>query len=154
MALMGLTASGDREEQAMTRAMAFAQVLAGPAFPVDSEKTLARLRQDYRRAYRPFGVMRQLCAVLTQGDRSRDLAAITVPTEILHGSDDPMLHPDGATQVAAVIKNARLTLVKGMGHDLAPELVATAMALFLRAATRSESMRPAGSLQMREERCL
>ena len=153
LALMGLTASGDKEEQAVARGMAFAQALAGPAFPVDREKTQARLIQDYRRAYRPFGVMRQLCAVLTQGDRSQDLAAITAPTEILHGSEDPMLDAEGARQVAGAIRGARLTLVEGMGHDFASGLVSTVIQLFLRAAARSDGMRPAQNRQMVVEKC-
>ena len=153
LALMGLTASGDKEEQAVARGMAFGLALAGPAFPVDRQKAQARLIQDYRRAYRPFGVMRQLCAVLTQGNRSRDLAAITAPTEILHGSEDPMMDAEGARQVAAAIRNARLTLVEGMGHDFAPSLVATAIQLFLRAATRSRGAHPAGNREAIVERC-
>ena len=151
LALMGLTVSGDKEEQAVARGMAFARALAGPAFPLDPQKAQARLIQDYRRAYRPFGVMRQLCAVLTQGNRSRDLAAVCAPTEILHGSEDPMLDPEGARQVASAIRNARLTLVEGMGHDFAPGLVPTALQLFLRAATRSGS--PAEIRDMAVEEC-
>ena len=152
-ALLGLTASDDKEEQAVARGMAFALALAGPAFPVDRQQARARLIQDYHRAYRPFGVMRQMCAVLTQGNRSRDLATITAPTEILHGSHDPMLDPEGARQVAAAIRGARLTLVEGMGHDFAPGLVATAIQLFLRAAARSDGMRPVETLQMIAEKC-
>jgi pimeloyl-ACP methyl ester carboxylesterase len=152
-ALLGLTASDDKEEQAVARGMAFALALAGPAFPVDRQNAQARLRRDYRRAYRPFGVMRQICAVLTQGSRSQDLAVITAPTEILHGSHDPIFNPEGARQAAAAIKGARLTVVEGMGHDFGPGLVATAIQLFLRAATRLDGVCPVENLQMVAETC-
>ena len=48
--------------------------------------------------------------------------AITAPTVVLHGSDDPMVRPRNGRAVAAAIPGARFVVVDGMGHDL-PEPV-------------------------------
>ncbi len=137
MALMSLTAAASEESKAVARGLAFAQALAGPAYPVNSAQAEARLRAEYQRAYRPFGVMRQLGAALTQTDRTAILGKITAPTEIIHGSADPLLALEGAYKAAAAIPGAKLTVIEGMGHDFAPGLTDTVLEIFCRAAARA-----------------
>ncbi len=63
---------------------------------------------------------RQVSAVLAYGDREDDLATITVPTTVIHGTADTLIAPSGGERTAAVIPGADLVMVEGWGHDMAP----------------------------------
>ena len=92
--------------------------IQSPAWPVDPETERPLLRAAIKRAYRPAGVLRQMIAVLASGDRREALKAITAPTVVLHGADDPLVRVEGGKDTAATISGAELRIVDGMGHDL------------------------------------
>jgi len=73
---------------------------------------------SYDRDHDPRGPLRQLAAILASGDRTPELRRITVPTLVIHGSDDPLVAPSGGRATARAIPGAELMIVKGMGHDL------------------------------------
>ena len=54
------------------------------------------------------------------GDRTAELSRISVPTLVIHGDRDPIVHPSGGRATAAAITGARHVTIAGMGHDLAP----------------------------------
>jgi pimeloyl-ACP methyl ester carboxylesterase len=64
------------------------------------------------------GQARQLAAVIGSGDRTRSLHRITVPTVVIHGTDDPLIRPSGGRATARAVPNAELIEIEGMGHDL------------------------------------
>ena len=66
-----------------------------------------------------------MMAILTQPDRSRRLRALRIPTLVIHGLADKMVHVSGGRATAAAVPGAELVLVEGMGHDLPHELFAT-----------------------------
>ena len=66
------------------------------------------------------GSRRQLRAVRAAGDRTAALRSLSVPTVVIHGTDDRMCHPSGGRATAAAIPGAQLELVPGLGHDLPP----------------------------------
>ena len=74
------------------------------------------------RGYEPAGTARQLVAIMSSGSRSADLAGLTVPTLVIHGTADTLVQPSGGERTAEVIPDAKLLVVEGMGHDLAPPL--------------------------------
>ena len=86
----------------------------------------ARLRraagQAWDRGYNPAGTARQLAAILASGSRSAALAGIDVPTLVIHGTADTLVQPSGGERTAEVVPDAKLLVVEGMGHDLAPPL--------------------------------
>ena len=41
-----------------------------------------------------------------------------VPTLVVHGLDDKMVHVSGGRATAAAVPGAELLLIDGMGHDL------------------------------------
>ena len=98
------------------------QVFAGPHF--DSEKVggarFAGLAIE--RAYRPEGTLRQLTAILTDGDRCADLEGLDVPTLVIHGNADPLVPVEAGRETAAVIPGAKCLEIDKLGHDL-PEPV-------------------------------
>jgi pimeloyl-ACP methyl ester carboxylesterase len=75
-----------------------------------------------RRSYRPRGTVRQLVAIAADGDRSRLLGGIKLPTQVLHGQQDPLVPVAAGHDLAAKIPGAQLDLIDGMGHDLPPAL--------------------------------
>lgn len=75
------------------------------------------------RAHRPEGVSRQLSAILSDGDRRPLLADVKIPSLILHGEEDPLVHQNGSRDLAKVLPNAKLVLLKDMGHDLPEPLI-------------------------------
>ena len=76
-----------------------------------------------RRAYHPAGVLQQLLAIVASGDRRALLGKITAPTLVIHGAEDPLLPVSAGRDTARHIKDAKLMVVNGMGHDLPPGLL-------------------------------
>jgi pimeloyl-ACP methyl ester carboxylesterase len=64
------------------------------------------------------GQARQLAAIMASGNRTRDLARITAPTTVIHGTGDPLIRPSGGRATARAIPGASLIEIEGMGHDL------------------------------------
>ena len=95
----------------------------------DVDRLCAEAARDFDRAFRPDGTPRQLAAIYADGDRSERLAAVAVPTLVIHGRDDTLIDPSGGERTAEVIPGARLVLFDDMGHDfpepLWPAIVAT-----------------------------
>jgi pimeloyl-ACP methyl ester carboxylesterase len=69
------------------------------------------------------GVPRQIGAIQASGDRTAEVASITAPTLVVHGSTDRMVHPTGGRATAAAVPGARFVEIPGMGHHLAPGAV-------------------------------
>ena len=59
-----------------------------------------------------------LAAIFRSGDRTRELAQVDVPTLVIHGDRDRMVHPTGGAATARAIRGARFETISGMGHDL------------------------------------
>jgi pimeloyl-ACP methyl ester carboxylesterase len=51
-------------------------------------------------------------------DRTDDLARITAPTLVIHGTSDPILPYPHGEATANAIPGAKLLAVEGMGHEL------------------------------------
>lgn len=102
--------------------VAFACRIAGTAHPFDEGTCRALLQEEVRRGRTPGGFGRQVAAVGVAGDRRSRLAAITEPTLVIHGTDDPLFPPACGEDTAASIPDAEMTLIAGMGHDLPPSL--------------------------------
>ena len=51
------------------------------------------------------------------------LKKLSVPTLVLHGADDPLVPVEAGRHTAALIPGSNLTVIPGMGHDIAPGLI-------------------------------
>ena len=98
-------------------------VIGSPAFAPLADEQALRLHAMVARAWRPAGTLRQLAAVLADGDRSELLKQITAPTLVIHGQNDPLIPVAAGIDVAARIAGALTDLVPGMGHDLPTALL-------------------------------
>jgi pimeloyl-ACP methyl ester carboxylesterase len=94
------------------------EALWGPSF--DEERARAQLAARYDRAYYPEGMIRQMAALISDGDRTSDLCKVTVPTLVLHGREDALVPLAHGEATAQAVPGARLVVLDGMGHDLPP----------------------------------
>ena len=92
--------------------------IGSPGHRPDPVLLRKRLEAAFTRAYRPTGMLRQLVAIVADGDRSAMLSQVKTPTAVIHGADDPLVPPGAANDLVAKIAGATLDMVPGMGHDL------------------------------------
>lgn len=114
------------------------QAIGSPAYPIPVEEARERAGETYDRGICPTGVIRQLQAVLAQRDRSVSLQEVTVPTLVIHGLADRLVHVSGGRATAAAIPGAELLLVPGMGHDMPRELWPVLIGAIERTARRAQ----------------
>jgi pimeloyl-ACP methyl ester carboxylesterase len=88
----------------------------------DPERAKRNAARDFDRCFYPEGASRQLAAIYASGRRSHALAALDVPTLVIHGRDDTLIAPSGGFRTAEVIPGAHLLLVADMGHDMPEQL--------------------------------
>jgi pimeloyl-ACP methyl ester carboxylesterase len=128
--------AGDREG-AVQRVVDTYRVIGSPGFEFDETALRDRAGLAFDRAYDPAGVARQLAAILTTPDRTRDLKSLSMPVLVIHGAEDALVNVSGGHATAAAIPDCELLVVDGMGHDLPravwPELIDRMTALFARA---------------------
>ena len=105
-------------EEAIERQLQTSRVIGSPGFPFDEEAIRARAGLAYDRAHDPAGVARQMAAIVTSPDRTADLGRVTVPTLVIHGSDDALVNVSGGRATAAAVPGSELVVIDGMGHDL------------------------------------
>jgi pimeloyl-ACP methyl ester carboxylesterase len=115
-----------------------ARTIGSPGYPFDEKIMRERLRADVLRCYEPFGVARQLAAVIANGDRRAKVATIKAPVVVLHGDSDPLVPVEGGKDLAASIPGAELRIIPGMGHDLPPTLYDAVADAISRAAERAK----------------
>jgi pimeloyl-ACP methyl ester carboxylesterase len=138
-------------EEAADQAVALKRVAGSPGYPMDEQTVRDIARRSFER-HPGSGEddQRQRAAVVASGDRRKALAAVRVPTLVLHGQQDPMIRPKGGRATAAAIPGAKLVTYPGMGHSLPralwPSLVGQIAALA--SFSNSERLREAGPVQL------
>ncbi len=113
------------------------RLIGSPGYPRPEQDTRDVAFETYDRGINPSGTLRQMMAILTQPDRAPRLHDVRVPTLVIHGLADRMVHVSGGRATAAAVPGAELLLVDGMGHDLPPELFRTFADAIHRVATRA-----------------
>jgi pimeloyl-ACP methyl ester carboxylesterase len=113
------------------------KLIGSPGYPRPEQDTRDVAYQTYDRGICPSGALRQMVAILTQPNRERRLHDVSVPTLVIHGLADRMVHVSGGRATAAAVPGAELLLVDGMGHDLPPELFGTFADAIDRTASRA-----------------
>lgn len=116
-----------------------AETIGSPAYPWPAGALRERALAEYRRAFNPAGVGRQMAAIRASGDRRAKLRTIKAPTVVLHGADDPLVPVEGGRDTAANIPGAELRIIPGMGHDMPPALYSTFLDAILRAVSRADA---------------
>ncbi len=98
------------------------KLIGSPDYPGATDSIRERAAETWDRGVSRAGVMRQMGAILTQPDRSRSLRSLRVPSLVIHGTHDKMVHVSGGRATSSAIPGCELLLVPGMGHDVPHEL--------------------------------
>jgi len=115
----------------------FWKEIGSPLYPDTLEQVHARAAETFDRGVSASGVARQMLAILAQPDRSRPLHGLRVPSLVIHGMADRMVHVSGGRATSHAIPGAELLLVPGMGHDLPVPLHETFVEAIRRTADRA-----------------
>jgi pimeloyl-ACP methyl ester carboxylesterase len=94
------------------------RVYGSKGFPFDEEEAARMAGEAYDRCHSPEGRARQLRAIQTTPDRLEGLRRLSVPTVVIHGTDDTLIPFANGEQTAEAITGAELVSIQGMGHDL------------------------------------
>ncbi|MBV8929753.1 MAG: alpha/beta fold hydrolase, partial [Mycobacteriaceae bacterium] len=105
-------------EQAMDGGARMFRHIGSHGFPFDEQWVRETAGIGWDRDPTSDGVARQLAAIFASGDRTNELRHIDVPTLVIHGDRDRMVHPTGGEATARAIPGARLETITGLGHDL------------------------------------
>ena len=132
-----LMTRGPGREAYVTTSVAVWKMIGSPSYPQDHDRVVERAEETFDRGVSRSGVMRQMLAVLTQKNRASRLRGVTVPTLVIHGVADKMVHASGGRATAAAVPGAELLLIDGMGHDLPPALFSTFVDAIDRTAKRA-----------------
>jgi len=103
--------------------MASLRLIGSPGYPRSDEELREQISKSLERSYYPQGFERQFAAIV--GDRSRveRLKRLNKSTLVIHGSEDPLIPVEHGIDTARHIAGAKLEIIKGMGHDIPPQLV-------------------------------
>lgn len=93
------------------------RLIGSPAYPTPEAERRAFAGRAFDRAFRPGGTLRQMHAIVATGSFEPLLKNVTAPTQIIHGTDDPLMRAICGRRSAAMIRGAKLELIEGMGHD-------------------------------------
>jgi len=113
------------------------RMIGSPGFPATEAEVRRRAEDTYERGVSGAAVARQMLAVITQPDRTRDLRRVTAPMTVIHGLADKMVHVSGGRATSMAVPGSELLLIDGMGHDLPPALWPTYVAAVRRTADRA-----------------
>jgi pimeloyl-ACP methyl ester carboxylesterase len=117
------------------------RMIGSPEYPDTTETIRERAAETWDRGISRAGVMRQMGAILTQPDRSRALRSLRVPTLVIHGTHDKMVHVSGGRATSQAIPGSELLLIPGMGHDVPQDLHETFVEAIRRVADRAGTER-------------
>ncbi|MBZ9935357.1 alpha/beta hydrolase [Mesorhizobium sp. BR1-1-16] len=147
LALISTSARPDTPEQTALRRAMVEQARTGDFDALIAATTDAILHPEHRgdasihavnnRMARTIGVdglARQQEAIIARADSRPGLPAISVPTLVMVGDQDPLTPPDRAAEIAAAIPGARLVTLARCGHASTleqPEAVNRALADWL-----------------------
>jgi len=136
-ALISRPADASRIDSIVDHYVQLYKLIGSPGYPASDDYLKERLGHSVRRSYRPQGTARQMVAIAADGDRSPWLGQLSLPVQIIHGRDDPLVPVAAGHDLAAKIKGAEIDVIDGMGHDLPKPLWPHFEAGITRAAGRA-----------------
>jgi pimeloyl-ACP methyl ester carboxylesterase len=113
------------------------KMIGSPLYPDTTAAIADRAAETWDRGISASGVARQMAAILTQPDRTARLRGLRVPTLVIHGMSDKMVHVSGGRATSHAVPGSELLLVPGMGHDLPHALYDTFVDAIVRTAARA-----------------
>ena len=113
---------------AINRMVSVLTIIASKTHPPEPAYLRDVCTRHITRANYPPGGARQLIAIAASDDRTAVVRRIKAPTLVLHGDEDLLVSPVCGMETAREIVygggTARISIIKGMGHDLPVPLLA------------------------------
>jgi len=136
--LANLAGKGAGKEAYVAASAAIWSRIGSPGYPMSAAEKRTQAEETFDHGVSAGGQLRQILAILTQPDRTPRLRGLRVPTLVVHGLADKMVHVSGGRATAAAVPGAELLLIDGMGHDLPRPLHETFVAAIRRTADRAD----------------
>ena len=105
----------------------------------DEQRFRDRFARSYDRCFHPVGATYQMAAIMSDGDRTAELAGVRCPALVIHGRADPLVAISGGEATAAAIPGAELVVFDDMGHDLPPALLPDIVDAIAKVAARASA---------------
>jgi pimeloyl-ACP methyl ester carboxylesterase len=86
----------------------------------DEQRWAEEAGRAFDRCFDPGGVGRQFFAAQASGSRADQLAGVTTPSLVMHGTADTLIDISGGRRTAELIPGAKFVALAGMGHDYPP----------------------------------
>jgi pimeloyl-ACP methyl ester carboxylesterase len=119
-ATMMLAAQPRTREEYVALLLKTFRLIGSPGYPFDEDRMRERAERTFDRGVHPGGAIRQLAAIVSARDRTSALRRLNVPSLVVHGTHDPLVHVSGGRATARALR-ADLDVIPGMGHDLPRE---------------------------------
>jgi pimeloyl-ACP methyl ester carboxylesterase len=119
-ATMMLAAQPRTREEYVALLLKTFRLIGSPGYPFDEDRMRERAERTFDRGVHPGGAIRQLAAIVSTRDRTSALRRLNVPSLVVHGTHDPLVHVSGGRATARALR-ADLDAIPGMGHDLPRE---------------------------------
>lgn len=118
-AMMALLAPAPSERSAyVEHLVSLFRVVDGSEYLSDEKVMRQLFERCFDRCFHPQGMARHAVAVTVAADRTEALRAVTAPTLVIHGSEDPLLPIEQGRATAEAVPGAELLIIEGMGHSL------------------------------------
>lgn len=111
-----LAEAGPGLEGAIEHHLAVRRAMSGDHLDEDEVRAMTVLAWEH--AEGPQNKAHQLAANLHTPSCADGLRALAVPTLVIHGAADPLVHRSGGERIAELVPGAELLIIEGMGHDL------------------------------------
>jgi pimeloyl-ACP methyl ester carboxylesterase len=94
--------------------------LAGSGFPFNEGLHRQLYKQSFkdRPGFNPNAGQNQTQAMIASGSRLAELGSITVPTLVIHGTEDPMIPESHGLRYHPLISGAKYAKMPGVGHEI------------------------------------
>lgn len=114
MALLSPVPEG--REAVIESSVSTSRLISGDLFDETESRRVAT--ESYDRCFNPAGTMFQIAAIAASGDRTDGLAALDMPTLVIHGRQDRLVTLSGGEATAKAVPGAELLVFGLMGHDM------------------------------------
>jgi pimeloyl-ACP methyl ester carboxylesterase len=113
---------GKSREEQIEEEIHFWRMLSGPRLPFDEDWWRKEISKWFDHGWDPKAVQGHVTAIQNSPPREEALRKLTIPTLVIHGTEDPVVPFHFGEATARVIPNAKLVAIDGMGHTISPPI--------------------------------
>jgi pimeloyl-ACP methyl ester carboxylesterase len=121
-AILSRPAKPNDVDAAVERMLSVLQTIGSQTYPADPAYLREICMRHVLRSNDPRGGARQIAAIAAADDRTSIVRMIKAPTLVIHGDEDPLVPYAAGIETARCIREgggeAKLSILRGMGHDL------------------------------------